>query len=169
MKKHRRYSIAVCLLVLSAMLATPVFANSSWRWLTDTRPYDLLPMAIVMTLTIEILAINYIPRVNKLAQTAFWVTLGNLMSFGSTYLVTYLGSGVIKTFDEMLEYTPVYTIGIFSFLLTAAVEIPLIHWRLSKGFDERQHRNLLLTLLCVNGLTTALVFILERTLAPGRW
>ena len=169
MKKHRWYSIAVCLFGLSAMLATPIFANSSWRWLSDTRPYDLLPMAIVMTLTIEILAINYIPRVNKLAQTTFWVTLGNLMSFGSTYLFTYLGSGVVKTFDEMLEYTPVYTIGIFSFLLTAAVEIPLIHWRLSKGFDEKRHRNLLLTLLCVNGLTTALVFILERTLASGRW
>ena len=169
MQKRRRYSVAICLLSLTALLATPVFANSSWRWLSDTRPYDLLPIAIVMTLTIEILVINFLPRVNKLPKTAFWVTLSNLMSFGSTYLVTYLSSGVVKSFDEMLEYTPVYTIGLWSFLLTAAVEIPLVQWKLSKGFDEKRQCRLLVTLLCVNALTTALVFTLERTLAPGKW
>ena len=95
MQNHRRYSAAICLLMLTALLATPVFANSSWRWLSDTRPYDLLPIAVVMTLVIEILVINYIPRVKNLPQTAFWVTLSNLMSFGSTYLFTYLGSGVV--------------------------------------------------------------------------
>lgn len=169
MQKRRRYATALCLLLLAAMLATPVFANSSWRWLSDTRPYDLLPIAVVMTLVIEILAINYIPRVNDLKKTGLWVTMSNLMSYGSTYLITFLSSGVVKSFDEMLEYTPVYTIGFWSFLLTLGVELPLVYWKLGKDFDDKRKTRLLVTILCANALTTALVFALERTLAPGQW
>lgn len=169
MQKRHRYSVAAGTLILAAALATPVFANSSWRWLSDTRPYDLLPIAVVMTLVIEILAINYIPRVRDLKRTAFWVTLCNLLSFASTYVFTYLGSGVVKSFDELLEYTPVYTIGLFSFLLTVVVEIPLTQWKLSNGMDDKGKTRLLVTILCSNALTTGLVFALERILAPGKW
>ena len=69
----------------------------------------------------------------------------------------------------MLEYTPVYTIGIWSFLLTLGVELPLVFWKLGKEFDDKRKTRLLVTILCVNALTTALVFTLERTLAPGKW
>lgn len=169
MRMRRLYSLAVCLTMLVAMVAMPVFANSSWRWLSDTRPYDLLPIAVVMTLVIEILAINYIPRVNNLKTTGLWVILGNLISFGATYFIPWIAPGAIYTYEEMLEHTPFYNIGILSVLLTLFAELPLVYCMLRRKADPELQNILPLTIVIVNILTTTLVYFMERALVPGQW
>lgn len=56
------------LLLLIVLLLIPmnVQANSSWVWISERRPYDLLPMVIVVTLVIEILGINFVAGIKKL-------------------------------------------------------------------------------------------------------
>ena len=169
MRKRRLYSLVVCLLMLATMMAMPVFANSSWRWLSDTRPYDLLPIAVVMTLVIEILAINYIPGVNDLKKTGLWVILGNLISFGATYFLAWISPGPIYTLEEMLEHTPFYNIGGMMLMLTLFAELPLVYCMLRRQDDPKQQKTLLITIVIVNTLTTALVYFMERALVPGQW
>ena len=47
-----------------------VFADSSWIWLTDYRPFDILLPVALATIVIEVLSIWLIPHTEKLIKTA---------------------------------------------------------------------------------------------------
>lgn len=49
MRKNRAWLASAFLIMLPAS----ALANSSWRWFTKTRPHDLLPLSIVLTILLE--------------------------------------------------------------------------------------------------------------------
>ncbi len=68
--KHVIQRAAVTVAILScALFPAAVFANSSWVWISEKRPYDLLPFVIAGTLIIEIAVIYRIPKMKKNVQS----------------------------------------------------------------------------------------------------
>ena len=80
MKKDNLLS-TVCLVgILALCFPLVARADSSWVWITETRPYDVLPFVVVGTLLIETLSIWLIPHTRRLSKV-FWVfCLGNGLS-----------------------------------------------------------------------------------------
>lgn len=158
-----------CLLFLAALpLVTVAYANSSWIWISETRPWDILPWVIVGTLVIEILAIRLFGGEKKLGRIVLFVTLGNLISFLVPYLFKWLaytmdGFG----FDKYLNHFPSFITGTFYFALTLIVELPLVYCALVP--KEKPSRKLMWTVIAANIVTTALTAIVEQTLCKGQW
>ena len=63
-KNVRITLLIVCLFVVSSGCA---YANSSWIWLTDNRPWDILPWVAAATIIIEALAIWWVPKTGQTA------------------------------------------------------------------------------------------------------
>lgn len=162
----------ISLITISAGLfflcPTITYADSSWIWISETRPYDVLPWAAILTIAIETFSINYFPRVHKLPKTFCMVTLANLLSFAAPYLINlflYDSSGF--AFSKYLEHWPSYTVGLVYGFMTVAVELPVVYGALKKNAGNK--RNLLLTIICSNAVTTCMVAIMERFFCQGSW
>ena len=78
------YSFILTALIMISIPVT-VYANSSWHWVSKTRPLDLLPIVIVITLLIEIISINFIPKIRNLKLVIPSVGLANIVSFLMPY------------------------------------------------------------------------------------
>lgn len=52
-KKSKVTVSALFIIAMWGTLATTAYANSSWIWLTRGQPYELLPLAVLVTLVIE--------------------------------------------------------------------------------------------------------------------
>lgn len=152
---------------LSFLLCFPAtaFANSSWRWISETRPYDVLPFVIIGTLIIETSMINYIPRINRTKKVFGVVLLGNALSFAAPYIAII--DGPIYTFSQALENWPTYTIGFAYLTITIVIELPLVYNLLKKQTVSR--KTLFLTILAANIITTILTAIAERIFCYGQW
>ncbi|MBR5571308.1 MAG: hypothetical protein IKV99_01515 [Oscillospiraceae bacterium] len=150
------------------LLLTVAYANSSWVWISETRPWDVLPWVIVGTLVIEIFAIRLFGGDKRTGRIALFVTLGNLLSFLAPYLIKWAaytmdGFG----FDKYLNHAPSFITGTFYFALTLIVELPLVYCSLVPR--EKPSRKLMWTVIAANVVTTALVAIIEHTLCQGQW
>ena len=85
MKKDNLLS-AVCLVgILALCFPLVARADSSWVWITETRPYDVLPFVVVGTLLIETLSIWLIPHTRRLSKVFWVVCLGNGLSYAAPY------------------------------------------------------------------------------------
>ena len=135
--------VAIRIIVLSSLmlliLPQAVFADSSWCWLTDTRPFDILPPVALATIVIEVLAIWLIPNTGKLMKTAVAVILA-----GPNYIV---GAGFV--------------------ILTLVLEIPIVYNLLKKHVDSK--KKLLWSIVGSNIVTTAMVAVIERMVTDGYW
>ena len=163
-----RRSIAL----IALMLAIPgtAWANSSWRWLTQTRPYDVLPFVVAVTLLIEVLAIAFAAGPKAIWRALIAVVAANLLSFAAPYAVEFIGNavnGAGHTFAEHLEHWPVYTVGLAYLLMTLAVEIPVVYCTLRKQVENRSR--LMMAIILANTATTLMVALLERNAARGTW
>ena len=158
-----------CLLFLASIpLVTVAYANSSWIWISETRPWDILPWVIVGTLVIEILAIRLFGGEKKLGRIALFVTLGNLISFLVPYLLKWISYAIQGfDFDKYLNHAPSFIVGLGFLALTLIVELPLVYFTV-KPKDAPNHR-LLYTIIGANIVTTALTAIAEQTLCRGHW
>jgi hypothetical protein len=150
------------LLVLSQF----VFADSSWCWLTDTRPFDILPLVALATIVIEVLAIWLIPNTGKLMKTAVAVILANAASFLLPYALL-LNDPVYPKFDDMLNAGPNYIVGAGFVILTLVLEIPIVYNLLKKHVDSK--KKLLWSIVGSNIVTTAMVAVIERMVTDGYW
>ena len=169
MKKYKLFSMSV----ISALgvSAFPMFAsaNSSWVWISETRPYDILPFVIIGTLLIETVAVNLVGKVDNWYKTFFAVFVGNIISF----VVPYIGysnsiyAEVGYTLSQIIDRGPYYTVGTAFLLLTLIVELPIVYFLLKKDADNK--KKLALCIVLANIVTTVLVAIVERTLCYGRW
>ena len=56
-KRYNSFSAFVVCIIFSLAFPMHAYADSSWHWISDTRPYDVLPYVIVMTLAIETFSI----------------------------------------------------------------------------------------------------------------
>ncbi|MEL7570576.1 MAG: hypothetical protein AAGU14_08460 [Eubacteriaceae bacterium] len=169
MKKNKLMSCALCCLLFTAVFHITVSANSSWGWIAETRPYDVLPYVIIITLAIETLAINKIPKICKPFKVFCVVTIANLLSFAAPYLFWYSAavSDQMYTFIETIEHMPVYNVGMSYLIITLAVEVPIVYNAFKKS--AQKEKLLLWTVIGTNVATTIIVGIIERIICPGSW
>lgn len=144
------------------------FANSSWVWISETRPYDVLPFVAIATLIIETAALNLILKIGNWHRVFTGVLIGNLISFAVPY-IDY--SNTPPYYDMPLSYIlesgPFYTVGAAFLFLTVAVELPFIYFWLKK--DVKNKKLLVLTTVMANIVTTVMVAVAERVLCEGHW
>lgn len=169
MNRSPRVPIALLLVLLGLALPMVALANSSWVWLTKTRPYDILPFAAMLTIAAEAIAVNRIPRILKPARVLCVVALVNLLSFAAPYLLKYLFGYYQDGFNffKTMERYPFYTVGIVFAVLTVVVELPVVYAALRKHTEYR--KRLLLVIVLANIATTGMVALCERVFAKGHW
>lgn len=150
------------------LLSPTALANSSWVWISETRPFDILPWVVVITLMVETIAINFVPKIYKLPKVFCMVTLANFLSFLTPYLLSYvLYQGQGLGFNKYLNHWPSYIVGILYCGMTILVELPVLYSLLKK--DVADTKRLLLTILAVNIVTTLIVACFERVFCTGHW
>ena len=163
-KRITRVIVITCFVFL--IIPQAVFADSSWCWLTDTRPFDILPPVALATIVIEVLAIWLIPNTGKLMKTAVAVILANAASFLLPYALL-LNDPVYPKFDDMLNAGPNYIVGAGFVILTLVLEIPIVYNLLKKHVDSK--KKLLWSIVGSNIVTTAMVAVIERMVTDGYW
>ena len=163
-KRITRVIVITCFVLL--IIPQAVFADSSWCWLTDTRPFDILPPVALATIVIEVLAIWLIPHTGKLMKTAVAVILANAASFLLPYALL-LNDPVYPKFDDMLNAGPNYLVGAGFVILTLVLEIPIVYNLLKKHVDSK--KKLLWSIVGSNIVTTAMVAVIERMVTDGHW
>lgn len=166
--KSNIHTTIMLLMVLCLSFGKTVYANSSWIWLTDTQPYELLPVAIILTLFIETILLTMVLKVN-IKRIFRWVCIGNLSSFVFPYIMMYgvqhtqMGYNWIETFSS----GPYYIIGMGYLLLTLVIEIPVIWSGVGKEIVNK--RRGIGIIVIANTITTAIVFLMERIICQGKW
>ena len=160
----------ICLGLMS--LPAAALANSSWRWFTKTRPHDLLPLAIILTVAIEIFALLRFCGVKGKKRAAIGVAAANLVSFLAPWVweyddFLYAHWDSVMNFDAFLSKTPNYQVTLMFLLLTLLFEIPVLYLLLRKHTESK--KRLLLTAAGANTVTTLICAVLERTLCRGQW
>ncbi|MCR5636438.1 MAG: hypothetical protein K6F76_04585 [Clostridiales bacterium] len=176
--KNKTFFSFLSVLLLVFLFPTVAFANSSWQWISSTRPLNLLPIVIIVTLLIEIISVNYIAKVKSLKIVISVVSLANLASF----LVPYIWLGIspynvysLYTPEEGLFYsinytaqaTPTFTVSLSYLLITLFVETPIVYLLLRKKVPNR--KVLAAVIIAANILTTAITFAVERIFCHGEW
>ncbi len=171
MKQYKSLSAYLTALILSSGLSLMASANSSWVWITETRPYDVLPFVIIATLFIETVTIDRFSKIDKWTTTFFAVLVGNILSFLAPYFMyanfttPYSDAGF--SLREILNRGPYYTVGSAFLVLTILIELPFIYWFLRKEAENK--KKLAAVIVAVNVVTTALVALTERLLCHGQW
>ena len=166
MKRRAVIRIIVLSSLMLLVLSQFVFADSSWCWLTDTRPFDILPPVALATIVIEVLAIWLIPHTGQFMKTAVAVILANAASFLLPYALL-LNDPVYPKFDDMLNAGPNYIVGAGFVILTLVLEIPIVYNLLKKHVDSK--KKLLWSIVGSNIVTTAMVAVIERMVTDGYW
>ena len=141
------------------------YANSSWHWVSDKRPYDVLPFVIIITLLIETFAVTHFAKVKNLFKAFFVILISNILSFIFPYF-TY-AFDEIYTFEQVIDYSPSYTIGFAYLIATLVIEFPLVYGFLFK--DASNEKSLVSSIIISNIITTVLIFIIERIFCAGSW
>ena len=169
MKKYKLFSMSVISALGVSAFPMLASANSSWVWISETRPYDILPFVIIGTLLIETVAVNLMGKVGNWYKTFFAVLVGNIISF----VVPYIGYSnslygqMGYTLSQIIDRGPYYTVGAAFLLLTLIIELPVVYFLLKKDADNK--KKLALCIVLANIVTTVLVAVVERTLCYGRW
>jgi hypothetical protein len=167
MKKYKHITTLVLSIFFISILSATACANSSWHWISDTRPYDVLPFVVVGTLLIETAAVNYIPKIHKLFKVFCVISLGNLLSYMVPWAFRYFVPYAFGTFHDSIEHGPVYNIGLAYLFLTVVVELPVEYFLLKN--DSMKKTKLALTIILANVATTSLVAVVERIVCAGEW
>ena len=165
MKKDKLLFTVIFSVICLSCFPIISYANSSWHWVSDRRPYDVLPFVIIITLLIETFFVVHFAKVKNLLKAFLVVLISNILSFIFPYF-TY-AFDEIYTFEQMMEQTPSYTIGLAYLLITLIIEFPLVYGFLFK--DAPNEKSLISSIIVSNIITTILVFVIERILSPGCW
>ena len=169
MKKYKLFSIFVISSLFALSFSMLVSANSSWVWISETRPYDILPFVVVGTLLIETVAVNLVGKIDNWYKSFFAIFTGNIISFIAPYIgySNSLYGQMGYTLSQIISRGPYYTVGAVFLLLTIIIELPIVYLLLKKDADNK--KKLAVCILVANVVTTALVALVERTLCYGRW
>ena len=169
MKKYKLFSMFVISSLCALSFHMLASANSSWVWISETRPYDILPFVAIGTLLIETVSINLVSKVGNWYKTFFAVFTGNIISFIAPYIgySNSLYGQMGYTLSQIISRGPYYTVGAAFLFLTIIIELPIVYLLLKKDADNK--KKLALCIVLVNIVTTALVAVVERTLCYGHW
>ena len=170
MKKYKLFSMFVISSLCALSFHMLASANSSWVWISETRPYDILPFVIIGTLIIETVSVNLVCKTGSWYKTFFAVFAGNIISFAAPYIgysntTPYADAGY--TLSEIINRGPYYTVGTAFLILTLIIELPIVYFLLRKDADNKN--KLALCIVIANVVTTLLVAVTERTLCHGHW
>ncbi len=159
----------VTILFVQLLLPSPSLANSSWHWLTTLRPWHLLPVGIVLTISIEAAFIYYYAEIGNKAKVLYSVVIGNILSFLVPYLIVLRPMNPGDSFPNMdsLESWPFYSVGIFYLIITVAIETPFVYFFLRNICLKK--KRLVFSILGGNIFTTIFVGALERIFTYGQW
>lgn len=167
--KHKLLRVITYCILTTIFLSQYVYANSSWIWLT-TSPKKILPIAIVVTLLIEVVGILKVCKISNVKRISCSVLLANIISFIVPYIhrayrfiPTSGGFSLSSAFDK----GPYYMILSGYLFLTLIIEIPVVYGFLRKEVNNK--KKLIITILIVNIITTILVAVLERIICIGQW
>lgn len=171
------YSFILTALIMISIPVT-VYANSSWHWVSKTRPLDLLPIVIVITLLIEIISINFIPKIRNLKLVIPSVGLANIVSFlmpyfyeavtpENPYSLYWGGNDYLSVINYTVDRGPVYTISAVYLFVTLLVETPIVYLIFRNRVESK--RILFATIIGANVLTTIITIIIEQTMCYGVW
>ena len=162
---YRRLAIVALIMIYTT---TFVFANSSWHWVSEHQPFDILPWVVVPTLLIEIGVLCWCVK-ESYFRVGVIVILANLLSFVAPFFLDW-GLGQYQLlgydFERFLNNTPRYIIGMTYGLLTLAVEVPVVYNMFKKNVESKK---LFITTVAVNVFTTAMVFAIEHIVCKGVW
>lgn len=161
-----RRKIAACALLL-CFLPLTASANSSWRWISETRPYDVLPFVALITIAIETAALWWTLGKQHLTKIVVVVVLANLLSFAAPYFFEYTNPQRIYPMTQVLDKFPSYTVRAMYLVITVIVELPVVFFSLRKHAPKKSA--LLFTILAANTVTTLLTAAAERLFCYGQW
>jgi hypothetical protein len=168
MKNKKIYIVAIYA-IIAVLLPLNVYANSSWHWVT-TSPKTILPIAIIITLLIEILGVAKLNNIIKIKKVFVTICFANILSFVVPYLErayrfipTSGGFSISAAFNK----GPYYIVLTGYLLLTLIVEIPVVYLILNNLVKNR--KRLIITIIGANVLTTILVSVCERFICIGQW
>lgn len=169
MKTYRTITNTAITILLIGCFTLTAFANSSWVWISETRPYDVLPFVIVGTLLIETAAINLLLKVGNWHKVFSGVLIGNLISFAVPYIgysntTPYAG---YYTLGEILNRGPYYTVGGAFLIITVLVELPFMYFWLKKVVTDK--KKLIAVTVIANVVTTFAVAAVERIFCEGHY
>lgn len=168
MKKYKSISAFIISLFSLQLFNLTAFANSSWVWISETRPYDVLPWVAIGTLIIETISLIVFAKVKNGFKVFTFVTIANAISFATPYLVNLmLYSDQMFPFDKYLEHWPSYTVGVLFCIVTILIELPVVYFSLRK--NAVSGKKFIITIIVSNIVTTILVAIIERIFCVGRW
>lgn len=167
MKNERRQLFIISICIMTILIPQVAFADSSWYWISEKRPWDILPWVAISTILIETLAIWLIPKTKQFIKTTGIVIVANLVSFLLPYGILAVGNSWYGTFQDILNSGPMYIVSLMFLILTLAAELPIVY-KVLKPHVEKD-KVLLWTIIFSNAATTAMVAIIERLITEGAW
>lgn len=168
MKKNNTLMSVVSALIMCFGFSITAFANSSWVWITNSRPYDVLPFVIVFTLVAETCVIAHFSKIESKSKVFVPVLIGNLISYAMPYInESQTMYGEYYGLKHSLDHGPSYTVGTAFLIMTLVAEFPVVYFSLKKKTENK--RALAISIIAVNVLTTAAVALTERLICRGHW
>ncbi len=165
-EKYKIFTKTIMAILLSNFFSTTAFANSSWRWISETRPYDILPIVVLFTLAIETFLIAFATKALWYKIFAF-VFMGNILSFVLPYIFLAITPNVYGySLTKLVETGPYYTVGIAFLVITIVIELPFVYLFLRKDCAKWK---LIKSIILSNVITTLLTAIAERIFCRGSW
>ena len=164
----KRRMTALAALMMICLLPMTASANSSWRWLSEARPYDVLPFVAVITVAIETTALWYVLGKKHLVKIAIVVVIANLLSFAAPYLWMHFEMHVeaLKSFSWLMEEGHYYTVGGVFLFMTLMIETPVVFLTLRKNAGNKWR--FLLFAVGANVATTIITAAAERIFCYGQ-
>ena len=159
--------ISLIVVVVIVLFPMNVFADSSWIWISEKRPFDILPWVAIGTILIEWLSIWLMPKTGQALKALGTVTLANAASFLLPYAFLKASLSWYGTFDHILDSGPHYIVSGVFLLLTITIEMPIVYNLLKSNVNNK--RLLQITIIASNAVTTAGVAIIERMITEGYW
>ena len=168
MKKNNRFMSVALALIMAFGFSVSAFANSSWVWITKSRPYDVLPFVIVFTLLAETYAIAYFSKIESKSRVFVPVLIGNLLSYAMPYIVESQSMyGEYYGLKHSIDHGPFYTVGTAFLIMTLVAELPVVYLSLKNKTDNK--KALTISIVVINIITTVAVALTERIICRGHW
>jgi hypothetical protein len=166
--KNKTAFTLVAIVILFMIFPITAYANSSWHWLTKTRPLDVLPYVVILTLAIEYFTIKKANSINQSIKLFLVVCFANAISFLLPYVILFIVPDPAGyTFEMLLKNLPTYSIGIGYLFLTLVAEVPIVFICFMNNVKSK--KNLFVSIILVNVATTVMVAVIERIICRGSW
>ena len=159
--------VSIMIMALMVLLPANAFADSSWVWISEKRPFDILPWVAVGTILIEWLSIWLIPKTGHSLKVLGIVMIANVASFLLPYAFLKADLSWYGTFEHILDSGPHYIVSGVFLMLTIIIEMPIVYNALKKQVQDR--KVLKVVIIVSNIITTAGVAIVERLITEGYW